>query len=198
MARTIDYYYTLVSPFTYLGGERFEEMARRHGATVHYKPVKSGRLFEATGGLPLPKRSPQRRAYRLQELARWRDFLGMPLVVEPKYFPADDALASRMVIAAGRAGLPCGPLSNAILKAVWAEERNIADRDELARIAAASGLDAAALLVAAERPELAAQWEANTEEAIARGVFGMPTYALGAQLFWGQDRLDFLDRALAS
>jgi 2-hydroxychromene-2-carboxylate isomerase len=197
MAKTIDYYYALISPWTYLGGPRLEEIARRHGAAIAYKPVALGKVFPVSGGLPLAKRAPQRQAYRLVELARWRDFLGVPLNLKPRFFPADETLAAGMVIAARRQGLDCGRLSNAILRGVWAEERDIADAATLKAIAAENALDGDALMAAAADPAVTAEYEANTQEAIDRGVFGAPSYVYKDELFWGQDRLDFLDRALA-
>ena len=197
MARTIAYYYSLNSPWTYLGGVRLEETARRHGATIDHKPVSLQEVFPVSGGLPLGKRAPQRQAYRLAELARWRDFLGMPLNLQPQYFPAAEWPAAGMVIAAQKGDHDCGRLTNAILKAVWVEERNIADTGTLRTIAGEIGMDGDALLEAAESAPVAAEYEANTAEAIERGVFGAPTYVFDDQMFWGQDRLDFLDRALA-
>lgn len=198
MSVTIDYYLSLISPFTYLGHARLLKLAAKHGATVVHKPMKLPEVFAETGGVPLPKRSPQRRAYRLAELARWREHLGVPLVLEPKHFPADESLAARVVIAAQEAGQSCGELALGFLRAVWAEERDIADRDTVRTVIAAAGLDPEPLLVAAEGPRAAETWDRNTREAIERGVFGAPTYALGTELFWGQDRLDFLDRALVA
>lgn len=197
MPQTIDYFFSLLSPYAYLGGRRFVELAARYGATVRYKPVQGGPLFAATGGIPLPQRSPQRRAYRLQELRRWSDHLGLPLNLHPRHFPTDESLAARMVIAADAEGIPCGSFHIAVLRAVWAEDKDVADRAVLTGLAAECGLDAAALIAAADRSDLAARHEANTREAIDRGVFGMPSYVLGDEIFWGQDRLDFLERALA-
>ncbi len=197
MTKTIDYYYSLVSPWAYLGGVRLEETARRHGAAIHHKPVNLQEVFPVSGGLPLAKRAPQRQAYRLAELERWRDFLGMPLNLHPQHFPAADWPAAGIVIAARQGDQDCGKLSNAILKAVWVEERNIADTETLRTIADENGMDGNALLEAAASDPVGAEYKANTEEAIARGVFGSPTYVFQDQLFWGQDRLDFLDRALA-
>ncbi len=197
MTRTIAYYYALNSPWTDLGGVRLQEMASRHGATIDHKPVSLQEVFPVSGGLPLGKRAPQRQAYRLVELARWRDFVGMPLNLKPQYFPAAEWPAAGMVIAAKQGDHDCGRLTNAILKAVWVEERNIADTGTLRTIAGENGMDGDALLEAAESDPVAAEYKANTAEAIERGVFGAPTYVFDDQMFWGQDRLDFLDRALA-
>ena len=133
----------------------------------------------------------------MAELARWRDHLGVPLTLEPKFFPAADQAGSQMVVAADLQGLDTGALSNAILRAIWAEERNIADDDTLIAIANEQGMDGAALLDASKAPEIAATYEAYTQEAIDRHVFGAPTYIVNGEIFWGQDRLDFLERALA-
>ena len=124
---TIDYYLSLNSPWTYMGSGPFAEIARRYGATVNVKPAKFGPIFEQTGGLPLPKRSPQRRAYRLMELRRWREVRGIPLNVEPKHFPSDDLAANRLVIAAKLQGKDAHRLSLEFGRAIWEREESLAD-----------------------------------------------------------------------
>ncbi len=197
MNKTIDYYYTHASPWTYLGTERFYRIAREAGATINFRPVSFAVIFPQSGGLPLPKRAPQRRAYRMTELKRWRAHLGIPIVFEPKYFPVDDTPSARLAIAAQQAGHDIAELSHALLRAVWVEERNIADENTLVAIAEEQGFDGAALLEASKREEIGAIYDAYTEEALTRQVFGAPTYIYRDELFWGQDRLDFLERALA-
>ncbi len=198
MAKTIDYYLTLTSPWTYLGSARFEEMAARHGAEIRVKPVNYGVVFPRTGGLPLPKRAPERQAYRLMELKRWRAYLDIPLTLHPKFFPVPDADAAGMVIAAEKSGGDPLRLAHAILRAVWVEDKDITDIPTLAGIAQANGHDGERLAAAAREPEMRAAYEASTEAAIERGVFGAPMYIYNDELFWGQDRLEFLDRALAA
>ncbi|HEY5597778.1 MAG TPA: 2-hydroxychromene-2-carboxylate isomerase [Kiloniellales bacterium] len=197
MHKHIDYYFSLISPFTYLGSAHFEEIARRHGAEVAVKPVNLGVIFPKSGGLPLAKRSPERQAYRLMELERWRSYLDMPLNLKPKHFPAPEQQAACLVIAAARSGGDPLRLAHAILRAVWAEERNIADADTLQAIARETGHDDRNLMRAAQDPETLKTYEAYTAEAMSRGVFGAPTYVIDGELFWGQDRLDFVDRALS-
>ena len=197
MTKIVDYYFTLTSPWTFLGSQRFVEIARRHGAEIRVKPVNYGVIFPQTGGLPLPKRAPERQAYRLMELKRWRARLGIELNLHPKFFPAPDANAARVVIAAERAGGDSLSLGHAILAAIWTQEKDITDLPTLAEIANATGLDGAALVAASQEPDIQAAYDAQTQEALARGVFGAPTYIYKDGLFWGQDRLDFLDRALA-
>jgi 2-hydroxychromene-2-carboxylate isomerase len=192
MTKRIDYYLTPISPWTYLGHERFAQILKRQGAAVEVKPVDYGVIFPQSGGLPLAKRAPQRQAYRLVELARWRDFLGVPLNLQPKFFPADPAQAACLISAAPEDKRLV--LAGDLLRAVWAEEKNIADAGVLADIAARHGITEAGAAIAQGRPV----YERNTQEALARQVFGAPTYVYGDELFWGQDRLDFLDRALAT
>lgn len=196
--KTVDYYMSPMSPWTYLGHARFVDIAKRHGAAINVKPVDFGRIFPVSGGLPLGKRAPQRQAYRLVELARWRDFLGVPLTIEPRYFPYDSNLASRLIIAADTHGPGAAMrLAGALLKACWVEERNMADEAELSTVAREQGLEPRGLLAAAKSDEARARYDQLTDEAIARQVFGAPTYVYRDELFWGQDRLDFLERALA-
>lgn len=195
---TIDYYITLNSPWTYLGAARFAEIVARHKATVRIKPANFGEVFSKTGGLPLPKRSPERRAYRLMELRRWRDRLGLPIVLEPKHFPSDDKLGTRLVIAAELQGKDACRLAQELGRAIWEREEDLSEA-AVAAAAQRAGLDAAAIRKAGPSDaELDAIFERNTAEALSRGVFGAPSYVLpSGEFMWGQDRLEFLDRALA-
>jgi 2-hydroxychromene-2-carboxylate isomerase len=205
MPKLIDYYFTPISPYTYLGHERFLEIAARHGATIAVKPVDYGRIFPVSGGLPLKQRAPQRQAYRLIELERWRKHLGMALNVKPKFFPVPPDAAARWIIAAqarAAADAPRGDadalrLAGALLRAVWAEERDISDEPTLADIAREQRLDPALLAADAASADSASRYDTLTQEAIDRQIFGAPTYVYRDEPFWGQDRLDFLDRALA-
>jgi len=198
MTKDIDYYFTPVSPFSYLGHERFAALAQQYAATIRAKPIDLGKVFPVSGGLPLKQRAPQRQAYRLVELARWRDFLGIPLNPQPKYFPVPADVAAKWIIAASELSTECTlTLSGALMRTVWAEELDVSDVQVVARIAGEQGLDAAALGARASAPEIAARYDAFTQEAIERKVFGAPTYVYRDELFWGQDRLDFLARALA-
>jgi 2-hydroxychromene-2-carboxylate isomerase len=198
MARIVDYFFTPVSPWTYLGGARLDAIVRKHGAELRYKPCDYGKIFPVSGGLPVAQRPKQRQAYRLVELERWRDYLGIPLTLQPKHFPVPSDLAARTIIAAKQSGADPGRLANALLRAVWAEERDVSDRPTVALICGDCGLDGKALLAAADDDAARAEFTANTEEAIQRQVFGAPTYIFADKLYWGQDRLDFLERALAA
>ena len=196
MSKSIDYFYTHASPWAYLGSVRFHAIAEEAGATINYRPCDLGKIFPLSGGLTLPKRSEQRKRYRMFELKRWRDHLGIEITLEPTYTPVDDTMANRMVVAADKQNHETGRLSYAILRGAWAEERNIADEAQLAAIADAQGMDGAALLAAAKTDEIGGIYDAYTDEGIERQVFGAPTYIYNDEPFWGQDRLDFVERAL--
>jgi carboxymethylenebutenolidase len=183
----IDYYFTLNSPWVYLAGDRLDRIAARRGASVAVKPVEIGAVFAGTGGLPLKQRSPARQAYRMQELRRWKAFTGRPIVIEPRFWPADVARASAAIAAVQAAGGDALGLSRAFSTAIFEQERDLADPAVFEAITAPHGLGAAALEAGA------AAFAANTAAALARGVFGSPSYVVGGEVFWGQDRLDMLD-----
>jgi 2-hydroxychromene-2-carboxylate isomerase len=196
-AKTIDYYFTPMSPWAYLGHERFVSIAKKHGAHIDVKPVDYGRVFPVSGGLPLAQRPKQRQAYRMMELKRWREFLNVPLNLVPKHSPVPSELAARLIVAADTKELNAMGLTLAIHRAAFVEERNISDPDTLKAICAEQGRKPDFLWEAEQSAETKRLYDAYTQEAIDRQVFGAPTYVYKEELFWGQDRLDFLDRALA-
>ena len=199
MSITIDYYFAPVSPWTYLGHARFVRIAADAGGAVRVIPVDlGGKIFPISGGLPLAKRAPQRQAYRFVELARFRDWLGVPLNLKPRFFPANGDAAARLIIAVDQADGAAAALqlTGRLLAATWAQERDVADLATLAELLAECGL-AAQRADDARAPEVQAAYERNTQQAIDAGVFGSPSYVVDAEIFWGQDRLDFLQRRLA-
>ena len=198
MSRMVDYYFSLASPWAYLGHAPFMEIARRHGVAVNYKPVFLGRVFAETGGLPLQKRHPVRQRYRMVELQRWRERRGVALNLNPKHWPFDVTLADRFVLAILVAKGDPDPFMRAAFHAIWADERNLGDRAVVAEIARETGLDPEPLIMLAEATITEAAYLLNQENAVATDVFGSPAYTLDGEVFWGQDRLDFLDDALAS
>ena len=199
MSLTIDYYFAPNSPYVYLGHARFAAMAKAAGAAVRVLPVDlGGKVFPVSGGLPLSKRAPQRQAYRLLELKRFSTWLELPLKPQPKYFPVAPDDAAKLIIAVDlKDGTEAAmALTGAIGRAVWVEERNIADESTLAALLEERGLSAARL-EESHSQTVHERYEADTQLAIDAGVFGAPTYVIDGELFWGQDRLDFVERRLA-
>ncbi len=198
MSVSIDYYISLNSPWTYMGSALLAEIAKRNGATVNVKPAKFGPIFERTGGLPLPKRSPERRAYRLMELKRWREVRDIPLILQPKNSPSDDAAATRLVITARLQGKDAHRLATELGRSLWERDEPLGDPAVIAAAAKRAGVDAAAVRAAGPSDaELDQLYEQYTQEALAAGVFGAPSFVLpSGEIFWGQDRLELLERAL--
>ncbi len=188
----IDYFFATISPFVYLGGPSFQSVVERHGATVRFIPLDAPALFPRTGGQALAERHDSRKEYRLQELRRHSAKLGMPLNLRPAHFPVNPAPSAYAVIAA--AGVGGGDLHGLVQgfgRAVWAEDRDISDDAVIEDILAANGFDTGlanrGLLTSAET------YGANLDEAVTRGVFGVPFFIVGDQRFWGQDRIEDLD-----
>ena len=199
MGRTVDYYFAPQSPWVYLGHQRLQALIQRTGATVRVMPMDlGGKVFPVSGGLPLGQRAPQRQAYRLLELRRFSQHLNRPLNVQPKYFPVAGDDSARLIIAVDLAlgSAASMALTGAVLAACWAQERNMADVQVLADLLQSQNLPAS-LLAQSQQPEVQARYAAYTQSAIDLGVFGAPSYVLDGEIFWGQDRLDFLERALA-
>jgi 2-hydroxychromene-2-carboxylate isomerase len=198
----VDCYYSLSSPWAYFAGPRLADIVRRHQAKLTLKPFDFQEIVPRTGGVPLRTRPEPRRTYHALELDRWRKYLGMPLQLQPKHYPQDGKPAGWnkppgwMVIAAQERDLDVQRLSHALLRALWAEERNTAEAAVRIAIANENGLPGEALHKEETSPRVQALYRQYSEEAERFGVFGAPTYILNGERFWGQDRLDFLDRAL--
>jgi 2-hydroxychromene-2-carboxylate isomerase len=196
--RVIDYYLTILSPWTYLGHGLLHDIAAKRGAAIRYRPMPISEVFAATGSLPLAKRPPARQRYRWMELQRWRDKRGLPLTLQPAHFPLDATRANRAVIAVIESGKDPAGLIGRMLKGVWADELNLNDDAVIARLLTEAGFDAPAIQTAAGSDAVAAIYGRNGQDAIAADVFGAPGYVLDGEVFWGQDRLELLDDALAS
>ena len=198
MSKQIDYFVAPQSPWAYLGHARFAAIAKKHGAQVLLKPFDAMKVFSVSGGVPVSQRPPQRQAYRLAELQRWSSYLNTPLNLHPAFFPVAGDPGAKLIIAAQLAhGTQAAlDLTGALGSAVWAEEKNLADPDTLAALADAAGLDGKQLVAASQTDGVAADYARFTDEAIAANVFGIPWYRIDGQNVWGQDRLDFVERAL--
>ncbi|HQT89452.1 MAG TPA: 2-hydroxychromene-2-carboxylate isomerase [Acidiphilium sp.] len=196
-SRSVDYFFTMSSPWTFFGHGRFIALAQRHGLGVAMRPIPLLRLFPETGGLPAPRRHPTRQRYRLVELQRWSAALGIPVNPRPKFFPFDVALLDHVVVAMGLAGHDANRFMALAWAGIWQEERDLADPAVIAELLALAGAPAG-MLEAAGRAATLARYEENLAAALAAGVFGAPTYGLDGELFWGQDRLTLLDATLVS
>ena len=195
MNGSIDYYLSLISPWSYLGHQRLASIARAHGVNINIYPVNLSTIFPSTGGIALAKRAPARQSYRLVELQRWRTKLQINLNLHPKFFPVNDTLAASMVVNLRQDNpLAAIDFAGACLRACWLQDRDISDRDTLLIIAEEQRLDGEKLLV--NREETAIIIATDSDRALSQGVFGAPSYLYDNELFWGQDRLDFLDQAL--
>ena len=198
MPLAFDCYYSLSSPWAYFAGPKLQDVARRHNAVVTFKPYDFQDVAPRNGGVPLLTRPDPRRDYHAVELDRWSRHLGMPLNLKPRHYPpSDNKTPGHTVIAAQRQGLDAARLSHAILRALWAEERDVSLPRTRIDIANDCGMDGAALIAAETSAPVVAEYKRNSDEALEYGVFGAPTYRFDSVLYWGQDRLDFLDRALA-
>lgn len=195
----IDYYFAPHSPWSYLGHQRFADMAARSGATVRLLPTDLSKVFPVSGGLPLGQRAPQRQAYRLVELKRFSEHLQLPMNIKPKFFPVAGDDACRLILAVEQAdGVSAAmALTGALMRAVWAEERNIADAATLASLLTEQGLTAVRL-DEAKSPAVQQRYEAIAQQAIDAAVFGAPSYVIDGEIFWGQDRLDFVEAKLTA
>jgi len=196
----MEYYLSLNSPWTYLGSARFIDLVKKYNVEVDVKPANFGDVFSQTGGLPLPKRSPQRQAYRMFELTRWRDELGIPIELEPENFPSNEARGVHAVIATHLAGGNALGLSAEIGRSLWEMDLNIGDMAVIEEAGRRAGVDVAAVLAGAPTAdELDAIWQANTKEAVDKGVFGAPCYRFeDGEIMWGQDRVHFVAKKLAA
>lgn len=199
MSHSVDYYFAPQSPWAYLGHQRFHNILKKSGAAVRVMPFDlGGKVFPISGGLPLGQRAPQRQAYRLTELERFSKWLGAPLHLKPTFFPVSGDDAAKLIIAVDMAvGADAAMnISGAILSAVWSQQRNIADEKTLAELLHEQHLPVACLEQTYSQA-VHERYESYTQMAIDAGVFGAPSYVLADEIFWGQDRLDFVERALA-
>ncbi|MBU2952937.1 2-hydroxychromene-2-carboxylate isomerase [Marinobacter sp. F3R08] len=194
----IDYYFTCISPFTYLGHQAFLETARKAGAEINFKPVKLGTVFANSGAKPIPERPVCRQEYRLLEIERWARKRGLAVNLKPAHFPASPVLADGCAMALQHAGHSPGEFVQRVLTACWAEEKNVADEAVIGDILNSLGLDSDGIIAAAQRAEIADEYDRNSEDAVREGVVGVPAYVLNGEQFWGQDRVELLAETLSA
>jgi 2-hydroxychromene-2-carboxylate isomerase len=196
--RTIDYYFTLLSPFAYLGHRAFLDVARKHGAAVNFKPINIMSVWDDSGAVPVGQRPKARQDYRLIELQRWREVRGVALALKPKHFPTSPVLADRTVIAIAEAGGDPADYAEAVFQAIWVDEQDIAEESVLAQRLADTGHDSEAILAGARDSATETVHETNTADAVKAQAIGAPCYVLDGEPFWGQDRIGLLDAALTT
>lgn len=197
MARSIDYYFYSASPFTYLGHQAIVDVAKKHGATLNYKPVDLMAIWAVSGAVPPAQRPEVRQRMRLVELQRIAHMRGLPINPKPAHFPVDAALADKAIIALVQNKIDPEAFATRVFQAVWAEDKNISDRRLLADMLSATKADPESILKQAETDEIAAIRAGNSTAAIDIDAPGVPTYALDGEAFWGQDRVEHLDHALS-
>jgi 2-hydroxychromene-2-carboxylate isomerase len=197
MAKICEYYFAPQSPWAYFGHARLLALAKQYDVQIEMKPIDLPKVFSVSGGLPLAKRTPQRQAYRLLELKRWSTHLDLPLNPQPKFSPVTGDPAAKLIIATKLAHGTDAALSltGNIMHAFWADDKNIMDADTLAALANAAGHDGHALMKSSETTSVQNEYDQYTNEAMAASVFGAPWYVVDGEAFWGQDRLDFVERA---
>ena len=193
----IEYFYSLASPFSFFGSEKFQTIAKIYNVEIVEKPCDLvGGIFSKTGGVPVPQRSAQRQKYRLDELKRWSEFLNIKINIKPKFFPPKDPhIPAKYTIAANLLGVKI-LFGHELLKKLWIEEKDISDEKNIELISKQFKIDFVKLSVLAKSEKVSKIYSDNTEEAIQKNVFGAPTYIFNNELFWGQDRIEFLERAL--
>lgn len=196
MTTTVEYYFTPLSGFAYLGHDRLKNITDKAGTEIVYRPVLIAAVFEANGSVPPAKQSAARLDYRRADMKRWAEHFSLPINLEPRYWPVPDVFAGRCIAAASMLGLDAHATASALMKGVWVDEKNISEPDDVMGLLIAAGLDAGKILDAVKMEDVAARQKLCTDEAIEKGVFGSPTYVLDGELFWGQDRLSFLAKRL--
>ena len=193
----IEYFYAIPSPFTYLGSLKLQSITKKYNAEIIEKPCDLiGGIFAKTGGIPVPQRSPQRQKYRLDEIKRWSKFLNIQMNIKPKFFPPKDPhLPAKFTIAANLLGTKV-VFGHELLKQLWSEEKDISDEKNIETASNNFKINFKELSVLAKSEQVSKIYVDNTNEAVEKNVFGAPTYIFNNELFWGQDRLEFLERAL--
>ena len=200
MSKTIDYYLSPMSPWAYLGHAPFQTITNKLGSNINIRPIDPGKLFAATGGVPVAQRPIQRQKYRISELKRWKSALKSPIEIEPQFFPYNPALIS-LVTAVVVSQFDTDKAMEVILRFMegcWVENRDMGSPDEIKKSLETCDLDGSLILQTASKEEASKALEENTQRAIDADVFGVPSYVIEGEVYWGQDRLNFLEDHLSS
>lgn len=196
--RSVEYFFSAISSFAYLGHWAFQDMAKRLELSVTYRPVQLGQVFGSSGGLAFGDRHPARNRNRMLELQRWREHRGLEMNLQPQFFPTNPALADCAIIAVQEEGRDPADLMAHIMRKVWIEEANIAERDVIADCLTACGEEADAILHKAESDTITGIYTTNTERGLALDIIGSPCVVYQDEPFWGQDRFHLVEEAILS
>jgi 2-hydroxychromene-2-carboxylate isomerase len=197
MSRNLTVYFSLLSPWAYIGHAELQGLVAKHDLRVDYRPVALSQVFPESGGLPLAKRHPSRQNYRMLELQRWREKRGLDFHLHPQFWPFDPSLGDRIICAMTLAGAEPQKFIAAAFAGTFQRQRNLADPQILGEILQEAGAEPH-WLKQGESGEAETHYQRNLALALESGVFGSPSYVLDGEVFWGQDRLDLLDDALTS
>ncbi|WP_086932041.1 2-hydroxychromene-2-carboxylate isomerase [Agarilytica rhodophyticola] len=196
MKKTVDYFYSHLSPYAYLGHQTLLELATKHQLDIQFRPINLLQVFEKTGGLPLGKRHKVRIAYRTIELLRWREKRGIALNIAPKFFPTNPQPSELAAISISKQGGDIAKFSALVFQAIWQEDKDIADPQVITQLI--ENVGSKPDNEANDQTQVMNDYIKNTEIAIELGVIGSPSYVYQGEIFWGQDRLELLDDALSS
>ena len=189
--KKLEFFFDLSSPYSYLAATQVQPLADKTGAELIWRPMVLGAVFKATGN-EMPARIPGKARWMGNDLQRWAEHYGVPFRFS-SHFPANTIKAMRLVLVDDA---KAGAVAMAGFRAMWADDRDLTDDGVLRSVAEMGGLDPAAAMQAIETPAIKDKLRANTDEAVARGAFGAPTMLVGDELFWGNDRLHFVEAAL--
>ena len=196
MAKLIEYFYAPISGYAYLGEQRLVQLAAEAGASVEFKPVDIARVFAASETTAPFKQSQARIKYRMKDMQRTADYLGIAINPKPKHWPVPVELAAKTIYAAIELGVEPHAISFALLSAVYAHELDVSSAEALSSLLLEMNLDANSIEARRASTEISMKYDEATQQAIEYGVFGSPTYVVDGELFFGQDRLEMLATAL--
>ena len=197
MTKTVEFFFDFGSPYTYLAYHQLPKIAANRGAQIIWRPILLGGVFQATGNRS-PIELPAKGRYSLIDLQRWAQHFGVPMTMNP-HFPINTLALMRGAVAMQMQGEAVFQrYLSAVFSAMFEHPRNMGLPQEIGAVLQENGMDPTEFLNAINDPAVKEQLKNSTTQAVERGVFGAPTFFVGEQMFWGQDRLDFVDQALAS
>lgn len=196
MNNMLDYYFATPSPWAYLATPRIIELEKKYNLEINWKPADLMEIFSIHGVANVKDRPQPVQLNRLTELGRWSKFLNMPLTIQPKYFPVDPTLSHKVIILAQKNNIDVKNLIFSFQKAVWADEKDISNENVILEICKTNKFESSSIITDANSEEIQNEYKNNTKDALSQNVWGSPTFVYNNELFWGQDRIEFLERAI--